>query len=54
VPLACGSPQDVTVRLPASTGKIWLSVVSEPPPQHPQFLPYPLSNSVQIDEIVFE
>jgi len=54
VPLACGSPQDVTVPLPASTGKIWLSVVSEPPPQHPQFLPYPLSNSVQIDEIVFE
>ena len=54
VPLACGSPQDVTVPLPASTGNIWLSVVSEPPAQHPQFLPYPLSNSVQIDEIAFE
>ena len=54
VPLACGPPQDVTVSLPPSTGNIWLSVVSEPTPQHPQFSAYSPYNEVQIDEIAFE
>jgi hypothetical protein len=55
VPLACGSPQDVFVPLPPSTGKIWLSVVSEPQAPHPQYLnPPSANNQVEIDEIAFE
>lgn len=55
VPLACGSPQDVFVPLPPSTGKIWLSVVSEPKAPHPQYLNLlSANNQVEIDEIAFE
>jgi len=55
VPLACGSPQDVTVPLPASTGNIWLSVVAERQAPHPQFfIPSLANNQVEIDEIAFE